>query len=435
MKSDLDIAIRSQNFRARITDTPRFHWGVAVFLLLIQQSAFVAIPLIMADTSLRGVENPYNTAGVAMSAALLIICCVPLSKQIYVLISFNRSAIFYTLIVLSSTIWSIHPDLSIRRGIGYIITIFVAFYVSIRFSPEERMRVLSWSFAVSAFGSLLFVAVFPQYGIMHGIDDTGDLEGNWRGVFTHKNPFGFVMAAAVFTELYLIALQNGRLGWRYLNISVFFVLVILSRSTTALLTSTFYILCTCIYLIWKRNRIIATCIFILFVSVLCMVLMFFFVDPQFMFSMLGKDPSLTGRTDLWPLVIELIEQKPWLGWGYRAMWLPDDVITQRVDDLTGNWGVPSAHNVFLEVALELGLVGLFALLIIIVIAFWRGLRCCRIGVLPLGWYSLVFFIGSTLEGLTIETLGQNQQIEWVVFNILSFTCGQSLMSKRRNLTS
>ncbi len=61
--------------------------------------------------------------------------------------------------------------------------------------------------------------------------------------------------------------------------------------------------------------------------------------------------SLTGRIPLWGLSLEMIAMKPFLGWGY--------VSGGRVDLLsaTGNWPTSHAHNVFLEMALSLGLVG------------------------------------------------------------------------------
>ena len=69
------------------------------------------------------------------------------------------------------------------------------------------------------------------------------------------------------------------------------------------------------------------------------------------------------------------------------------------------------------------------MLVIVIIALWRGLRCCRVGLLPLGWFSLMFFVGAVLAAQTMETLGQNQVIEWVAFNVLSFSCGLGLASR------
>jgi hypothetical protein len=45
-------------------------------------------------------------------------------------------------------------------------------------------------------------------------------------------------------------------------------------------------------------------------------------DPGWVLDLLGKDQTLTGRTDLWPLVIDSIAERPMLDWGYRAFSSP-----------------------------------------------------------------------------------------------------------------
>ena len=166
----------------------------------------------------------------------------------------------------------------------------------------------------------------------------------------------------------------------------------------------------------------------LLISLFALILLFpaFLLDPDFFLGVFGKDSTLTGRTDVWDAVIELISQKPVLGWGYRAMWVPTDSVTVWVDRRTGEWGAPSAHNAFLEITLELGLIGLASLILIVCQGFWRAIRCCALGLLPFGLFSLVFFVGAIVAGQTIETLGINQEIDWLVFNILSFLGGERL---------
>ena len=154
--------------------------------------------------------------------------------------------------------------------------------------------------------------------------------------------------------------------------------------------------------------------------------LFSLLDAGLFLGLIGKDPTLTGRTDIWSAVIELISERPVFGWGYRAMWVPTDLVTMWVDMKTGEWGVPSAHNAFLEVTLELGLLGLAGLMPMIFLAFWRGIRCCLVGLIPLGLFSLVFYTATIIAGQTIETLEINQETNWLVFNILNFIAGERL---------
>jgi exopolysaccharide production protein ExoQ len=404
-----------------------FEWIVAVFAVIVQMGAFLSLPLVVGGGSLREqIRDPFNTIGIAVSAASIGVFAVPRIRQIGFLALRNVFPVLFILMVLMSAIWSVNPDLTMRRGAGYVLTMVIAGYLSVRFDVDDRMRVLSWGFAVAAIGSLLFVAAFPQYGIM----GSSGLAGEWRGVFPHKNVLGPVMAVAVFTELYLLVVGNGRSRWRWALLSVYLALVVLSQSATAWFLSVFYLAGTCVYFLWKRERLAGVLASIVVLLILLIVLIVLRDDPERMLGIVGKDVTLTGRTTLWNVVVGFIGERPILGWGYRAMWNLDDPTTTLADKLTGGWGVTSSHNAFLEITLQLGLVGLALMMGIIAVALWRGLRCCRAGILPLGWFSLMFLVGTVLAAQTLETLGQNQVIDWVVFNILAFSCGLALTSRR-----
>lgn len=393
---------------------------LAVFALIVQGGAFVSLPLVIGGSTFRSaVENPYNTAGVAISLACIGMLSLARIRQIGWLASKNLFPLLFVLLVVMSAIWSIHPDITIRRGIGYVLTVLIASYLAVRFDIDDAMRLLSWSFMLSAIGSLLFVAVLPQYGIMQ----VADLAGSWRGVFPHKNVLGPIMAVAVFTELYLLVNGGGRPRWRLALLGLFLGLVVLSGSATALLLSLFYVVGAAFYLLGRRNRLAAVGALTSCAFLLLMGLIVTWNDPAAVLGIFGKDMTLTGRTTLWSVVIEIIRERPLLGWGYRATWQLDDPATTFADDVTGNWGVTSSHNGFLEIALQLGLIGMILMTLIVGISLWRGFQCCRAGILPLGWFSLIFFLGALFAAQTMETLGQNQVIEWVVFNLLTFGCG------------
>ena len=144
----------------------------------------------------------------------------------------------------------------------------------------------------------------------------------------------------------------------------------------------------------------------------------------------GKNSTLTGRTDIWLATINLIRQKPLLGWGYMATWLPTDAPFAEIWDQF-RWAIPNAHSAYLDVALQLGLVGLVLLLTIIAVAWNRAQACCKRGILPLGWFSLVFIAGALLYGLSETGLGQNQSLFWLLLNVFNFSCGLKLASLGR----
>lgn len=407
-----------------ISENPKpLDWFIAIFLVIVQQDAFITVThlLLYPGEGEDGAENIFNTLSNIICIILLFIGSIPVLPLLKRLAFRNIYSILYITVVLSSIIWSLHPDLSLRRGCAYVLTIGIAGYIAVRFTPEQALLVLARSFAIGGVCSVAFVLLFPEIGIMSG----GELEGNWRGVYPHKNPFGFAMAIALFVQIQLIASAKQRSISAYAWACFYIVLVFLSKSTTALTTSILYVFAGINYVLWKNNRIYGYNLLLITSLAVAVLLPASFLAPDLFLGVIGKDSTLTGRTDVWDAVVELISQKPVLGWGYRAMWIPADPISVWVDSRAG-WRVPSAHNSFLEFTLEIGLIGLASLILIICQAFWRAIRCCALGLLPFGLFSLVFFIGTIVAGQTVETLGVNQDIDWLVFNILSFLAGERL---------
>lgn len=75
---------------------------------------------------------------------------------------------------------------------------------------------------------------------------------------------------------------------------------------------------------------------------------------------LGKSPTLTGRTWLWEQGMEIGMEKPLLGHGYAAFWLPGNPDAERMwleFDIANKSGF-HFHNVFIQSFVDLGLVGL-----------------------------------------------------------------------------
>ena len=68
----------------------------------------------------------------------------------------------------------------------------------------------------------------------------------------------------------------------------------------------------------------------------------------------GRDPTLTGRTVIWNAVLST-HTNPLIGSGYESFWLGPRL--QEVWAQTGG-GITEAHNGYLEIYLNLGIVGL-----------------------------------------------------------------------------
>jgi len=419
-----DVMAKSPRYReawlsgARNTST--FAWIVAFLAIAAQQHGGFA--LFISEPNVNSLQDDFQepviiTVCSAVSFVSVIIASSFVRRDITKLLKRNLAILAYIFLAVISVAWSIHPDVTLRRSVGLILTILVAAYLSVRFGEKDRMKLFSFAFAISAFGSLLFVAAYPNFGIT---------QDGWRGVFLGKNYLGEIMAVAIFVELYLLVLSNWKQIWRFGLLIIYLTLLILSHSFTAWIISILYLAGTAVYIIGKGDKLAGLIIAITLGLPLLLLQLVLSYNPELL-AVFGKDATLTGRTDIWLATLELIRQKPLLGWGYMATWIPTDAEIAAIwKEL--EWPVPNAHSAYLDVALQLGLAGLGLLLTIVAIAWHRARACCRSGVLPLGWFSLMLIGGALLFSISESGVGQNQNIYWLLLIVFDFSCGLSLAS-------
>jgi len=121
----------------------------------------------------------------------------------------------------------------------------------------------------------------------------------------------------------------------------------------------------------------------------------------------GRDPTLTDRTKIWTLLLGM-QTNPLLGTGYESFWLGSRL--ERVWQ-TFN-GLNEAHNGYLQVYLNLGLIGLL-LVVIFLVASYRNI--CRRLAPPPSLDSLALAIWAVLVFYNITEAAFLASLLWVVF--------------------
>jgi O-antigen ligase len=96
------------------------------------------------------------------------------------------------------------------------------------------------------------------------------------------------------------------------------------------------------------------------------------------YTSLGREEdmeSFTGRLPLWMELTHSIEDRPLLGYGYRAFW--DRQHTLEVGEALGGWQVPHAHDGYLDTTLDFGLPMAAAFALLAFLAMGRTGRLYR----------------------------------------------------------
>jgi O-antigen ligase len=88
-------------------------------------------------------------------------------------------------------------------------------------------------------------------------------------------------------------------------------------------------------------------------------------------ALAGKDSDLTGRTEIWATVTDLAVQRPVAGWGWVGYWTP---WAEPFNDLVTRNGVLQlhAHNTWLDVWFQLGVLGLIVFGALVLTALVRS---------------------------------------------------------------
>ena len=164
--------------------------------------------------------------------------------------------------------------------------------------------------------------------------------------------------------------------------------------------------------------------------VLAPVLIVALAAPDTFLELIGKDPTLTGRTEVWAYVIQDIWMKPWLGWGYHVFWLETNPAALQISGAV-HWVVSTAHNGLLELLLDVGVFGtaLFAFILIRTIVL--AVRCLRTPERALAISTISCCVGTLLLGVSETVLLTPTQSSNSVMLITGLMCERALYVARR----
>jgi O-antigen ligase len=323
--------------------------------------------------------------------------------------------------LLSSTIWSGNPQGTIRQGVIYLAVVIGTIGVASTLDVDEYMRLISSLCSLAALLSLLLMVVSPS----HVFTEAGD----YRGIFSQKNVLGEAMSMGALATLHELR-AGGPHKWRNRGILVLVTIAcFLSRSATSL--STIIVLCTVdmVTILMRRGGIKR----LLGIAISCMTalaLIIVSIFPDWMLAAMGKDPTLTGRTEIWSYVISDIYQKPLLGWGYNAFWSGDNPAAVEIDDVV-QWTVPQAHNGLLEIFLSVGLVGGVLFLSLLARNIILGLRCLGTSDRTLAMSSLLCCSSIILVGISEAVLLNGLEASTPLFFVTGLYTERALWLRQR----
>jgi O-antigen ligase len=338
-------------------------------------------------------------------------------KRVVAMISSNKLLWILMGIVSFSFFWSVNPEQTLRFSIYAIGTTGFGLYLATRYTLTEQMDLVGWTYGILLILSLLLAVAVPKYGLMAGVHD-----GALRGVFTHKNQFGAFMSlgGVVF---FLNALRKQEYSWvNWILLAFCCGAMIMSLSTTAVGTFAFMLMLCLIYRIfrWRYEVMVSAVLAVTIVGVATIIFIAGYVGSDSLFSSVGKDTTLSGRTFIWQYVWDQIQLRPWLGYGLSAFWNGYEGPSGYVQ-LAMRIPVIYAHNGFLDIWLSIGLVGLIVFVVGFLLTTVQSLELLRKTNTPEGFWPLLFLTYVLLSNLTEGTISNMSNFFWAIYVAVSYS--------------
>lgn len=266
-----------------------------------------------------------------------------------------------------SSLWAVGKANTAEESVSLCLILTTAVVIGSRLPLADlALGVTTGGLLVLAV-SLVLAVISPSYGLM----PPGYEGGSLRGIYIHRNSLGAVLSLAVSAALCVKA-ESGRTVAAKFSVYLILLLGVLStQSSTALVSvvvmTVLYVLLRFVQRLPRRARVVGV---LASVGVVGLVVSYSFTSPL-AFAALNRSDDLTGRTQIWSAVEGLISHRAWIGYGWSGIWPLGSYLSTTVSATVG-FLVPEAHNGYLDLLLQVGIVGLAVVALLCLSIFIRG---------------------------------------------------------------
>lgn len=281
--------------------------------------------------------------------------------------------------MLLSVFWSDYPDITVKRWVRALVDVAMVLVVLTDELPlDAQGAVLRRALFINIPLSIILIKYFRTIGT--DWDETG-ME-MWVGATPHKNVLGqVVMIGALY---FVFELLRGTKGIRRIVYAGYLLMAFwilrgspTSRSNTSVLGFAIGLLVLFGLVLLRRHA--ARIRWYVTTGAVIAALAFgglkllpdggngTLLDAGIEAS--GRDTTLTGRTELWDDLEAIAAERPVLGVGYGAFWVGNTHNLWEVH----LWRPTQGHNGYLDVLLDIGVVGLLLMIGVILAAFGGAL--------------------------------------------------------------
>jgi exopolysaccharide production protein ExoQ len=322
----------------------------------------------------------YSLSWYGWGALVLIMFALTVIELVRMRVDLRRlpfPLIAYLALAAASIAWSAYPGASALGVAGLLVTATFALYLATAIDLTTFVRCLGtalrWILGLSLVFEL-FVSTVIRDRVLPFWVDYSDLEkippafywsrnllfegGRIQGIVGNANLLAFAALLAVVVFGVQIAARSASRFWTTGWLLIALLTLGLTRSTTVFVAGG-AVAVVALYL-WLVRRVPEERRIPWFIGggvIAAAGVAAAIVFRDGLLSLAGKSPDLTNRLDIWTAVTDLAAQRPAFGWGWIGYWAP---WAEPLGSLVEIKGVHyyQAHNAWLDVYLQLGIVGL-----------------------------------------------------------------------------
>lgn len=395
-------AVADRALLATVPDggTPTGATWFAITVMILSTGAFFAVFLDGSNPAVLGLWILAYAVGGAMLVDGL------LRDRLTVLVPIPL--LLFVGLAGTSVLWTSAADVTIRRSIGLAGTVIIGLVLAQRLRPVEILDAVRRAMLIIAVLSLLFYLS----GDARAVDPTHD---TMRGVVATKNTLGRVMGLGLLAAAATAFIDPQRTRRAIWSAVPMVAALLLTGSAGGGLIAVLVLFTLIGALLWKAS---AGRTFLVGAGALATGTAFLFspaTEADDIVGLVGRDLTLTGRTDIWGLSLDALAQQPFIGYGYGTFWHEAGPIQGRRIVALLYWPVPNAHNGLLDVALDVGLAGVVLAVLLVGGLLVRGVRETRRGQMDVGVLRLSIGLLVLVSNLAESSFLQENAFLTVVF--------------------
>jgi O-antigen ligase len=297
-------------------------------------------------------------------------------------------AVAYIAWATASVLWSAWPAASALTLLLLYVTTVQAFFVGAVLTWRELVRTiasaLKWVMALSIIFEL-WVSLVIQAPVLPGfvVEKASDPILYWsrdnlfdggrlQGIMGNANLLGPVALVAIIVFAIRYAARAPRrillLGWIALSAFLF----VRAASATAYVAAAAVVLVLATVLLMRRTKHPGerTKYYVGYAVIGAGGAVAFWLLRDTIFTALGRSADLTGRETIWSAVLERAAERPFAGWGFATPWPSwEPAFDGWIID--HDQTVMQAHNMWIDVYFQLGIVGVVLLSLLFFAYVWR----------------------------------------------------------------